>query len=1057
MGRVVEAYDTQLGRTVALKEVLESGGDPIVQRFKREVQITARLEHASIVPLYDSGTTADGRPYYVMRRVTGRPLDQLIGRSVALSDRLALLPNVLAAIDAVAHAHRRGVIHRDLKPANILVGELGETVVIDWGLAKVLGEEDPAADDAAPSAGDSLRTQAGSVFGTPGFMPPEQARGESPDERGDVYALGATLYQLLSGQPPVAGNSATELLESTQRAAIRPLAELCPGAPAELVAIVEKALEKEPVARYRDAAALGEDVRRFLTGQLVAAHRYTVGERLSRFTRRHRGSIAIALLALAAVTLLGAWSIRRIVVERDAATAARQEAEERRRAAELALADAHAKGDELKLTSARQLAQTDPTKAIALLKTLRADSPKLGAAAAIAKHAIVRGAAWGLPALTGLTVWFEMSPDGAFVAQLTREGDLLVLDVRARSVALRQHFEEPRHATWLAGGKLLVQTAGHAPELVDVRTGASEPLAIPETERCRANAAGDAVVCAHATGIGLFDPATREWREIWAGKSEDVEIAADGRWLAFMQHVDAKREALVVLGRDGHELLRREGSVRLLALSGGGQLAVLGADGVDVVRPLDVHPAYVRAPIEPAEFRTLRWLQFSGETLAVFAGPNLWMWGGRGNMRKTGLHSIPTWGREAGRGALVAATSDDRLGVVTDVMELELAMPSVPASMVRIAARPGVPVFAVTGKDVTLLWNLDTIVPRELEGGNSFAFLDEHVALVEQPAPAWDWVDVDSGERSQLVLPRMGTLFRHQSDGTRLLLQVMTGSPDGLTAGIARPGKPWAALPDIPDGLGALLEGGAVVFVGQHGELLGKQGDAPVHEMARLPGEVVMVGGAGYLGFVAADARGNFVRGRFGGPIEHTHVDVGKTEAFAALDPARVMLVSDSRLYAWTSDVHVALNAPAGTTIVSVSELPAGMVVMLSSSEGYFIPKTALALPVHIPLGATTNVVPTRNNQLIGMGVHSKIDVIDVTSTSLWSFPSLLCGTRLFWVSPGGTRIAQSCGKDFAIWTVPQQTGDLASWLDEVTNATMDENGVLTWPWQGAPVSSSVP
>src|SRR4051812_31538064 len=123
MGRVVEAFDVQLGRTVALKEVLPTiAGLP--RRFAREVQITARLEHPAIVPLYDAGINDDGRPYYVMRRVSGRPLDELIARARGLDERLVLLPAVLAAIDAIAHAHTRGVIHRDLKPANILVGDL---------------------------------------------------------------------------------------------------------------------------------------------------------------------------------------------------------------------------------------------------------------------------------------------------------------------------------------------------------------------------------------------------------------------------------------------------------------------------------------------------------------------------------------------------------------------------------------------------------------------------------------------------------------------------------------------------------------------------------------------------------------------------------------------------------------------------------------------------------------------------------------------------------------------------------------------------------------------
>src|SRR5512139_3939666 len=249
MGRVVEAFDIQLGRVVALKEVLPKAGVASARRFEREVALTAKLEHPSIVPLYDSGTTQDGRPYYVMRRVSGRPLDELMLRSRKLDERLALLPAVQSAIDAVAHAHRRGVIHRDLKPANILVGDLGETIVIDWGLAKVVGEDDdPATRDSLPS--DSLQTQMGSVFGTPGFMAPEQARGDEMGTGGDVYALGATLYQLLAGTPPHSGNSATAVIEKTLKHQMKPLAEIAPGAPAELVTIVNKALSMEPEHRY---------------------------------------------------------------------------------------------------------------------------------------------------------------------------------------------------------------------------------------------------------------------------------------------------------------------------------------------------------------------------------------------------------------------------------------------------------------------------------------------------------------------------------------------------------------------------------------------------------------------------------------------------------------------------------------------------------------------------------------------------------------------------------------------------------------------------------------
>ncbi|HEX3760602.1 MAG TPA: serine/threonine-protein kinase, partial [Kofleriaceae bacterium] len=389
MGRVVEAFDVQLGRTVAFKEVLPRGDPGVARRFTREVQLTARLEHPSIVPLYDAGFTEDGRPFYVMRRVSGRPLDQLMARATGRGERLTLLPALLAAIDAVAHAHRRGVIHRDLKPSNILVGELGETVVIDWGLAKVIGEDDADSADgsdndapstAPPIASDSLRTQIGSVFGTPGFMAPEQARGESLDPRGDVYALGATLYQLLAGAPPHSGTSATEVIARTGSKAVTPVDVVAPGAPPELVAIVGKALAFDPAGRYPDAGALGEDVRRFLSGQLVAAHRYTPGQRFARFGRRHRAPLGVAALAAAAVAVLAWIAVHRIVQERDVADAARIAAADGRRAAEKARDEAARRADQLVVMHARGVLDTNPTHALAVLKQLPAGSNRLGEA-----------------------------------------------------------------------------------------------------------------------------------------------------------------------------------------------------------------------------------------------------------------------------------------------------------------------------------------------------------------------------------------------------------------------------------------------------------------------------------------------------------------------------------------------------------------------------------------------------------------------------------------------------------------------------------------------------
>src|SRR6185369_16904917 len=195
-------------------------------------------------------------------------------------------------------------------------------------------------------------------------MAPEQARGEVLDPRGDVYALGATLYQLLAGAPPHSGTSATEVIARTGSKAVTPVDVVAPAAPPELVAIVGKALAFDPAGRYPDAGALGEDVRRFLSGQLVAAHRYTPVQRFARFVRRHRGALGVAALALAAVAVLAWIAVHRIVRERDVADAARSAAADGQRAAEKARDDAARRADQLVVMHARGVLDTNPTQAL---------------------------------------------------------------------------------------------------------------------------------------------------------------------------------------------------------------------------------------------------------------------------------------------------------------------------------------------------------------------------------------------------------------------------------------------------------------------------------------------------------------------------------------------------------------------------------------------------------------------------------------------------------------------------------------------------------------------
>ncbi|HUS64417.1 MAG TPA: serine/threonine-protein kinase, partial [Kofleriaceae bacterium] len=315
MGRILSARDRRLGRAVAIKELLRGDADARV-RFEREARITARLQHPAIVSLYEAGRWPGGEPFYVMKLVEGEPLDRKI-QDRSFEERLGLVSHVIAVVDALAYAHGKGVIHRDLKPSNVLIGDHGETVVIDWGLAKELADTDPEGAAPAPARGDE--TVAGAVMGTPAYMPPEQARGAAVGPAADVYALGAILYHVLSGEPLYRGASSDEVLAQVQAAPPRPIAEVEPRVPPDLVTIVDKATARDPDARYPSALELADDLKRFQTGQLVGAHRYTLDQLVRRWLRRHRVAVTVAgvLLALLAATLV--VSVRRVVAERDEA------------------------------------------------------------------------------------------------------------------------------------------------------------------------------------------------------------------------------------------------------------------------------------------------------------------------------------------------------------------------------------------------------------------------------------------------------------------------------------------------------------------------------------------------------------------------------------------------------------------------------------------------------------------------------------------------------------------------------------------------------------------
>lgn len=379
LGRVWLARDGVLGRDVALKELRADrvGDSRLRSRFLQEARITGQLEHPSIVPLYDllGGADQDGKcdnPRYTMRFVAGRTLAEAIqdyhrrrrdGLATAL-DLAVLLDAFVAVCHAIAYAHSRKVLHRDIKGSNIVLGDFGEVFVLDWGLAKVMGEPDSSADTVRASASPEVTrvdpsqgnaapraavtpspspdvTAEGAVIGTPSYMAPELAEGFPASMGTDMYALGVLLYVLLTGHLPYDGQSTLEVLEKIKSGdPPRPRA-LNASAPAALETICLKAMARSPATRYGTAEELAADIRRWRADEPVAAHAEPWTARLGRWSRRHRTAVAAGVVFLASAVVALTISTALVWQEERRTVLEKQHAEREWARAEVNLGTAH--------------------------------------------------------------------------------------------------------------------------------------------------------------------------------------------------------------------------------------------------------------------------------------------------------------------------------------------------------------------------------------------------------------------------------------------------------------------------------------------------------------------------------------------------------------------------------------------------------------------------------------------------------------------------------------------------------------------------------------------
>ena len=314
MGQIYKAYDSKTDRYIAYKSVKEDSSYQFELRFRYEAEVTARLEHPNIMPVYDIGQDDSGKPFYTMKLLKGKTLDEQLREN---NDRKDLIEYLIKVCDAIAFSHKNNIIHRDLKPENIIIGDYGEVLVLDWGIAKVIHSEDQFKENEELINLSSDLTQCGTVMGTPAYMSPEQAQdAENTDKRSDIYSLGAILWKLLSGNEPFSGKTSEEIIKNVKSGNLN-ISDS--NIPASALAICKKAMNIDPDERYQNVEEMTLELKKLQGGFTVQAENASLLKILITTFKRHKAVSVLSLVFIISLCGVMAFNVNQINKEKEIA------------------------------------------------------------------------------------------------------------------------------------------------------------------------------------------------------------------------------------------------------------------------------------------------------------------------------------------------------------------------------------------------------------------------------------------------------------------------------------------------------------------------------------------------------------------------------------------------------------------------------------------------------------------------------------------------------------------------------------------------------------------